>query len=120
MLLIQFELSIEQLSSRLRKQMETFPEIPKEYLKIVCFDDEDKLFISQWEKIKDTITENKMATAMWRIGAMGAIHRFMSIEDSVTPLILFSKPSILQFNIELSSFIDFEVDIIQSYMLLIR
>ena len=40
--------------------METFPEIPKEYLKIVCFDDEDKLFISQWEKIKDTITENDL------------------------------------------------------------
>ena len=57
-LLVQFELSLELLSSRLKKQMATFSKIPKGYLEIVCFDDEDKLFTSQWEKIKNTLMEN--------------------------------------------------------------
>ena len=59
-LLVQFELSLELLSSRIRKQMKSFPTVQDGYLDVVCFDIEDKLFTSQWEKIKDTITENNL------------------------------------------------------------
>jgi len=59
-LLIQFELSLELLSSRLHKQKKSFPTVQIDYLKVVCFDIEDRLFTSQWEKIKDTITENNL------------------------------------------------------------
>ena len=45
-LLVQFELSSELLSSRLRKQMKSFPTVPDGYLDVVCFDIEDKLFTS--------------------------------------------------------------------------
>lgn len=31
----------------------------------------------------DTVTDGRMAVAMWQAGGMGAIHRFMSIEDNV-------------------------------------
>jgi RecA-family ATPase len=57
-LLVQFELSSELLSSRLRKQMKSFPTVPNGYLDVVCIDIEDKLFTSQWEKIKNTLMEN--------------------------------------------------------------
>ena len=57
-LLVQFELSLELLSSRIRKQMKSFPTVQNDYLKVVCFDIEDKLFTSQWEKIKNTLMEN--------------------------------------------------------------
>jgi hypothetical protein len=56
-LLVQFELSSELLSSRLRKQMKSFPTVPNGYLDVVCIDIEDKLFTSQWEKIGETIKE---------------------------------------------------------------
>ena len=57
-LLVQFELSIELLSSRIREQMKSFPTVPNGFLDVVCFDIEDKLFTSQWEKIKNTLMEN--------------------------------------------------------------
>ena len=57
-LLVQFELSLELLSSRIRKQMKSFPTVQDGYLDVVCFDIEDKLFTSQWEKIKNTLMEN--------------------------------------------------------------
>ena len=47
-LLVQFELSIELLSSRIRKQIKSFPTVQDGYLDVVCFDIEDKLFTSQW------------------------------------------------------------------------
>ena len=56
-LLVQFELSLELLSSRIRKQMKSFPTVQDGYLDVVCFDIEDKLFTSQWEKIKNTLME---------------------------------------------------------------
>ena len=59
-LLVQFELSLELLSSRIQKQMKSFPTVPNGYLDVVCFETEDKLFTSQWEKIKNTITENEL------------------------------------------------------------
>lgn len=31
----------------------------------------------------DTITESKMAVALWKAGAIGCLHRFMSIKDNV-------------------------------------
>ena len=38
--------------------MKSFPTVPDGYLDVVCFDIEDKLFTSQWEKIKNTLMEN--------------------------------------------------------------
>jgi hypothetical protein len=40
--------------------MKSFPTVPNGYLEVVCFENEDRLFTSQWEKIKDTITENNL------------------------------------------------------------
>ena len=56
-LLVQFELSLELLSSRIRKQMKSFPTVQDGYLDFVRFDIEDKLFTSQWKKIKNTLME---------------------------------------------------------------
>lgn len=42
-----------------------------------------KLDVPVMSSNMDTITESSMARAMWGSGAIGALHRFMSVEDNV-------------------------------------
>jgi len=54
-LLVQFELSLEQLSNRVKLVQPNFPEGTK--VNIARFDDNDMMFTDQWQKIKDTIDD---------------------------------------------------------------
>jgi hypothetical protein len=54
-LLIQFELSLEQLSNRVKAVRNNFPEDTK--VQIARFDDNDMMFTDQWQKIKDTVED---------------------------------------------------------------
>ncbi len=54
-LLIQFELSKEQLSSRVKAVKQNYPTDTK--VQIALFNDNDMMFTDQWNKIKDTIED---------------------------------------------------------------
>jgi len=54
-LLIQFELSLEQLSNRVKAVQTNFPDDTRVH--IARFDDNDMMFTDQWQKIRDTIDD---------------------------------------------------------------
>ena len=54
-LLVQFELSLEQLSNRVKAIRRNFPEDTN--VNIARFDDNDMMFTDQWQKIKDTVED---------------------------------------------------------------
>ena len=54
-LLIQFELSLEQLSNRVKAVQTNFPDDTR--VNIARFDDNDMMFTDQWQKIRDTVED---------------------------------------------------------------
>ena len=57
----------------------------------VVFDDGLKINVPVMSANMDTVTDGKMALAMYKAGGIGAIHRFMSVEQNIDEFLVVKK-----------------------------